>query len=178
MPQLNVNGTNHELDLPGDTPLLWALRDGLGLPGTKFGCGQGLCGACTVHLDGKPARSCVTPISAVAGRSIRTIEGLASAADAASLHPVQQAWIEGSVAQCGYCQSGQIMTAAALLDSNATPSDDDIDTAMSGNLCRCGTYPRIRAAIHRAAELRSSGTSIAQTWDPAIDIAPHGGLST
>ncbi|MEQ8515324.1 MAG: (2Fe-2S)-binding protein [Chromatocurvus sp.] len=175
MPQLTVNGAPVSVDLPADTPLLWALRDSLGLPGTKFGCGQGLCGACTVHLDGKPARSCVTPISAAEGRRITTIEGLAAAADAASLHPVQQAWIEGSVAQCGYCQSGQIMTAAALLDANATPSDDDIDTAMRGNLCRCGTYPRIRAAIHRAAELRRTGTSIAQTWDPAIEIAPHGG---
>lgn len=175
---ITVNGTSHELDLSGETPLLWALRDSLRMPGTKFGCGKGLCGACTVHLDGKPARSCVTPISAIGGRRITTIEGLSSAPDAASLHPVQQAWIEGSVAQCGYCQSGQIMAAAALLDANATPSDSDIDAAMSGNLCRCGTYPRIRAAIHRAAELRRTGSSIAQTWDPAIEIAPHGGLST
>ncbi|MFN2328816.1 MAG: (2Fe-2S)-binding protein [Chromatocurvus sp.] len=177
MSQLSVNGVIHEVDMPDDTPLLWALRDGLQLSGTKFGCGRGLCGACTVHLDGRPTRSCITPISAVAGRSITTIEGLGDASDVMSLHPVQQAWIESSVAQCGYCQSGQIMVAAALVDANPEPSDDDINNAMRGNLCRCGTYPGIRTAIHRAAELRRSGNNIVQNWDPEIEIAPHGGPS-
>ena len=175
MPELNVNGARHAVDIATDTPLLWALRDGLQLSGTKFGCGQGYCGACTVHLDGVPVRSCVTPVSAVNGRSITTIEGLGNPAEPTSLHPVQQAWIEASVPQCGYCQSGQIMTAVALIDGNDSPSDDDIDTAMSGNLCRCGTYPRIRAAVHRAAELARSGEQIPHTWDPTIEIAPQGG---
>lgn len=175
MLQLTINGARHDIELPEDTPLLWALRDGLGLAGTKFGCGRGLCGACTVHLDGEPVRSCVTPASAALGREVTTIEGLGDPAEVSSLHPVQQAWIEGSVAQCGYCQSGQIMAAAALLDSTPEPSDADIERALSGNLCRCGTYPLIRAAVHRAAELKRSGRHIAQTWDPAVEIAPQGG---
>ena len=145
--KLTVNGESRELDVEPDMPLLWAIRDHLELAGTKFGCGLALCGACTVHIDGQPTRSCVTPVSAVAGKSITTIEGLATPAGKA----VQQAWIELDVPQCGYCQSGQIMSAAALLGSNPQPSDADIDAAMSGNICRCGTYVRIRAAIHQAA---------------------------
>jgi isoquinoline 1-oxidoreductase subunit alpha len=134
-------------------PLLWVLRDTLGLTGTKFGCGVALCGACTVHLEGAAVRSCVTPVSAARGRKVTTIEGLSPD----SRHPVQQAWIELDVPQCGYCQSGQIMTAAALLAQTPQPSDAEIDAAMSGNICRCGTYQRIRAAIHRAASLKSGG---------------------
>ncbi len=151
--RFTLNGEARELDIEGDTPLLWVLRDELGMTGTKFGCGRGLCGACTVHVDGVPVRSCSTPISTVAGRSITTIEGLSDNGD----HPVQQAWIAENVPQCGYCQSGQIMSAAALLASNPRPKDADIDAAMSGNVCRCGTYGRIRRAIKRAA-----GT--VQTW--------------
>ncbi|MBS0365440.1 MAG: (2Fe-2S)-binding protein [Proteobacteria bacterium] len=150
--KLNVNGKDTEVDVEPDTPLLWVLRDTLGLTGTKFGCGMALCGACTVHLDGQPTRSCVTPVSVLGGKKITTIEGLS--ADAS--HPVQKAWIELDVPQCGYCQSGQIMSAAALLAQNPQPSDSDIDAAMSGNICRCGTYQRIRAAIHRAAQSRGS----------------------
>ena len=135
-----------------DTPLLWILRDGLNLTGTKYGCGMAICGACTVHVDGQPLRSCTTPISAVAGRTITTIEGLSDKSD----HPVQQAWMEVDVPQCGYCQSGQIMSAVALLAQKAQPTDADIDGAMTGNICRCGTYPRIRAAIHRAAALQAA----------------------
>ena len=146
---LNLNGKSVTLDVPADMPLLWALRDELNLCGTKFGCGAGLCGACTVHQDGVPIRSCVTPISAVAGKKVTTIEGLS--ADAT--HPLQQAWVEIDVPQCGYCQAGQIMSAAALLAKKPKPTDADIDTAMNGNLCRCATYLRIRKAIHRAAEL-------------------------
>jgi isoquinoline 1-oxidoreductase alpha subunit len=145
--KLTVNGESRELDVDPDMPLLWAIRDHLELTGTKFGCGMALCGACTVHIDGQPTRSCVTPVSAVAGKSITTIEGLATPAGQA----VQQAWIALDVPQCGYCQSGQIMSAAALLGANPQPSDADIDAAMSGNICRCGTYVRIRAAIHQAA---------------------------
>jgi isoquinoline 1-oxidoreductase subunit alpha len=145
--KLTVNGESRELDVDPDMPLLWAIRDHLELAGTKFGCGMALCGACTVHIDGQPTRSCVTPVSAVDGKSITTIEGLATTAGKA----VQQAWIALDVPQCGYCQSGQIMSAAALLGSNPQPSDADIDAAMSGNICRCGTYVRIRAAIHQAA---------------------------
>ena len=144
---LNVNGQDRNLELPAETPLLWALRDTLTLTGTKYGCGVGLCGACTVHLDGNAVRSCVTPVSAAAGKKIVTIEGLASG----NSHPLQVAWIAEDVPQCGYCQSGQIMTAAALLAKNPSPSDEDITNAMTGNLCRCGTYNRIRKAIHRAA---------------------------
>ena len=148
MIKLTVNGKTHELDVEADTPLLWVLRDNLNLTGTKFGCGIAQCGACTVHLDGSPLRSCVTPVAAVEGRSITTIEGLSEDRS----HPVQQAWIEHDVPQCGYCQSGQLMAAAALLADNANPSDADIDRAMT-NICRCGTYQRIRSAIHRASEL-------------------------
>ncbi|HEV2230219.1 MAG TPA: (2Fe-2S)-binding protein [Steroidobacteraceae bacterium] len=145
--KLTVNGESRELDVDPDMPLLWAIRDHLELAGTKFGCGMALCGACTVHIDGQPTRSCVTPVGSVAGKSITTIEGLASPAGKA----VQQAWIALDVPQCGYCQSGQIMSAAALLGANPQPSDADIDAAMSGNICRCATYVRIRAAIHQAA---------------------------
>ena len=147
--KLNVNGQTHEVDVEPEMPLLWVLRDELNLPGTKFGCGMALCGACTVQVDGAPVRSCVTPVGAVKG-AVTTIEGLGTPA---ALHAVQAAWIEHQVAQCGYCQSGQIMSAAALLQQNRAPTDADIDAAMSGNLCRCGAYPRIRAAIHAAAGL-------------------------
>jgi aerobic-type carbon monoxide dehydrogenase small subunit (CoxS/CutS family) len=151
--RLNVNGKDHDVDVDADTPVLWVLRDTLGLTGTKYGCGMALCGACTVHLDGQPIRSCVTPVSAIGGKKVLTIEGLS----ADRSHPVQKAWIELDVPQCGYCQSGQIMSAAALLAQTPTPSDADIDAAMSGNICRCGTYQRIRAAIHRAAQLKAGG---------------------
>jgi isoquinoline 1-oxidoreductase alpha subunit len=149
---LQVNGQVHTVDADPDTPLLWILRDTLGLTGTKYSCGSGLCGACTVHLDGQATRSCVTPVSAAAGHEIVTIEGLSPE----HVHPVQAAWLEENVPQCGYCQPGQIMQAAALLAENPTPTDDEIDAAMSGNICRCGTYPRIRRAIHRAAEIGSA----------------------
>jgi len=149
--QIQVNGTNREIDdIDPTTPLLWALRDHLGMVGTKFGCGKGLCGACTVHLNGTAIRSCSTPVSAVEGQMITTIEGLAK--DAENLHPVQEAWMEHDVPQCGYCQAGQMMNATALLAVNPKPSDQDIDNAMAGNICRCGTYKRIRKAIHTAAE--------------------------
>ena len=147
--KLNVNGSEREVDAPADMPLLWVLRDLMGLTGTKFGCGIAQCGACTVHIDGAPLRACITPVSAVAGKKITTIEGLS----ADGQHPVQQAWAELDVVQCGYCQSGQIMSAVALLAVIPTPTDTDIDQALSGNICRCGTYQRIRAAVHRAAEL-------------------------
>jgi isoquinoline 1-oxidoreductase alpha subunit len=147
--RLKVNGREHDVAAPEDMPLLWVLRDLLGLTGTKFGCGMAQCGACTVHIDGSPVRSCVMPVSAVKGRGVTTIEGLS----ADGLHPVQRAWIEEDVVQCGYCQSGQIMAAAALLAVRPKPSDSDIDAALSANLCRCGTYLRIRAAVKRAAEL-------------------------
>ncbi|HPF72788.1 MAG TPA: (2Fe-2S)-binding protein [Xanthomonadaceae bacterium] len=150
--KLRVNGKDHEVDAPADMPLLWVLRDLLGMTGTKYGCGMAQCGACTVHVDGAPIRSCVTPAVALAGKSIETIESLP--ADAS--HPVQRAWAELDVVQCGYCQSGQIMAAVALLASKPEPTDSDIDAAMNGNICRCGTYPRIRAAVHRAAELAKS----------------------
>jgi aerobic-type carbon monoxide dehydrogenase small subunit (CoxS/CutS family) len=149
---LNINGKDAHVDVDADTPLLWVLRDTLSLTGTKFGCGMALCGACTVHLDGAPIRSCVTPVSAVAGKKITTIEGLSSDRS----HPVQKAWIELDVPQCGYCQSGQIMSAVALLAQTPQPTDDQIDAAMAGNICRCGTYQRIRAAIHRAAQLQGN----------------------
>lgn len=145
--KLNVNGIEHEIDLEPDTPLLWAIRDNLGLTGTKFGCGIAQCGACTVHLDGKAVRSCVMPVSAAVGKKITTIEGLSETAD----HPVQRAWQEIDVPQCGYCQSGQIMTAAALLQENPSPNDAQIEAAMT-NLCRCGTYLRIKQAIRNAAK--------------------------
>ena len=150
MPTIRVNGSEHTVDVSPDTPLLWVLRDELRLTGTKYGCGVALCGACTVHLDGEPVRSCQTPLSAVAGKSIITIEGLS----ADGSHPVQRAWMEEDVPQCGYCQSGQVMTAAALLAKNANPTDEEIDAAMSGNLCRCGTYQRIRRAVRRAALMK------------------------
>jgi aerobic-type carbon monoxide dehydrogenase small subunit (CoxS/CutS family) len=146
---LSVNDKNVSVDVDPDMPLLWVLRDKLGLTGTKYGCGAALCGACTVHLAGEPVRSCVTPVRAVGARPVTTIEGLSPARG----HPVQKAWIELDVPQCGYCQSGQIMSAAALLAHNPQPTDAEIDSAMAGNICRCGTYQRIRAAIHRAAVL-------------------------
>jgi isoquinoline 1-oxidoreductase subunit alpha len=150
--KLVVNGKDVEVTPPDDMPLLWVLRDLLGFTGTKFGCGVSQCGACTVHLDGKAVRSCITPAAAVGGRKVTTIEGLSPDAS----HPVQRAWAEVDVVQCGYCQSGQIMAAAALLETNPSPTDTDIDEAMAGNLCRCGTYQRIREAVHRAAALRAS----------------------
>ncbi len=150
MISLNVNGKRRTVDVAPETPLLWVLRDSLGLTGTKFGCGLSLCGACTVHLDGQAIRSCVTPVSAAVGKRIVTIEGLSKSAD----HPVQRAWLELDVPQCGYCQSGQIMSAVALLAKVPKPTDTDIDEAMSGNICRCGTYQRIRRAIHVAASMK------------------------
>jgi aerobic-type carbon monoxide dehydrogenase small subunit (CoxS/CutS family) len=152
---ININGSDRSVDVDPATPLLWVLRDTIGLTGTKFGCGMALCGACTVHLDGQPVRACVTPVSAVGTAKVTTIEGLS----ADRSHPVQKAWIELDVPQCGYCQSGQIMSATALLAANPQPTDTDIDAAMSGNICRCGTYQRIRAAIHRAAELAAEEQS-------------------
>ena len=153
MLSLSVNGKMYQVDVPVDTPLLWVIRDTIGLTGTKYGCGKALCGACTVHVNGHAARSCVTPVSAVVGKEVVTIEGLSANLE----HPVQQAWIAEDVPQCGYCQPGQIMSAAALLAANPKPSDADIDQAMSGNLCRCGTYQRIRKAIHRAADSLAAG---------------------
>ncbi|HEY2145271.1 MAG TPA: (2Fe-2S)-binding protein [Steroidobacteraceae bacterium] len=154
MASITVNDQILEVDAAGDTPLLWVLRDHLAMTGTKFGCGMALCGACTVHIDGMAMRSCVLPLSATGGKSITTIEGLSRDRS----HAVQRAWLEIDVPQCGYCQSGQIMSAAALLKVNPRPSDADIDAAMSGNICRCGTYPRIRKAIHRAAALLAAGS--------------------
>jgi isoquinoline 1-oxidoreductase alpha subunit len=145
---VNVNGREHSFDGPPEMPLLWFLRDVLGMTGTKFGCGMALCGACTIHLDGTAVRGCVTPVAAAAGKKVTTIEGLSPDVS----HPLQKAWQEFNVAQCGYCQPGQIMQAASLLATKPKPSDADIDAAMGGNLCRCGTYTRIRAAIKRAAE--------------------------
>ena len=153
MVTLNVNGKTQQVDVAPDTPLLWALRDVLGLTGTKFGCGIALCGACTVHLDGQPTRSCVTPISAAAQRKITTVEGIG--ADRVG-KAVQTAWVEVGVPQCGYCQAGQVMSATALLKQNPKPTDADIDAAMSGNICRCGTYSRIRAAIQRVASQKGA----------------------
>ncbi len=149
MISLDVNGKPVQAEVDGDTPLLWVLRDHLNMTGTKFGCGMALCGACTVHIDGEPVRSCVIPVSAVAGKKVATIEAIGETPVGKA---VQAAWVAESVPQCGYCQSGQVMAAVALLKANSTPSDEDIDTAMSGNLCRCATYPRIRAAIKRAAK--------------------------
>ncbi len=148
---ISVNGRTQSVDADPDTPLLWVLRDHLALTGTKYGCGMSLCGACTVHLDGAPVRACVLPLKAVEGKAVTTIEGLSSDRS----HAVQRAWLELDVPQCGYCQSGQIMSAAALLHSNPAPSDADIDAALAGNICRCGTYARIRRAVHRAAEILS-----------------------
>ena len=150
---LDINGSIKDVDAPPEMPLLWVLRDLLGFTGTKFGCGMAQCGACTVHLDGQPVRACITPVSSVGTRKVRTIEGLS----ADGSHPVQRAWAEADVVQCGYCQSGQIMTAVALLEQKADPSDADIDAALSGNICRCGTYQRIREAVHLAAKLQRGG---------------------
>lgn len=160
--EITVNNVEHKLDVEADTPLLWVVRDELKLKGTKFGCGMAQCGACTVHLDGQAIRSCVTPISAVSGRSITTIEGINPEPE--TLHAVQQAWIDEQVPQCGYCQSGQIMSAVALLEKNSTPSDDDISAAMAGNICRCGMYGRIRKAIHGASASLATEITL-----PAID---------
>lgn len=151
--KIEVNGSVREVEADADMPLLWVLRDLLGLPGTKYGCGMAQCGACTVHLDGNPVRSCVTPVGTVGARKVTTIEGISSDGS----HTVQRAWAEADVVQCGYCQSGQIMTAVALLRKKPDPSDDDIDKAMSANICRCGTYQRVREAIHLAARLERGG---------------------
>jgi isoquinoline 1-oxidoreductase alpha subunit len=151
--KLDINGSVREIDAPPDMPLLWVLRDLAGLTGTKFGCGMAQCGACTVHVDGHPVRSCVMPVSSVLERKVTTIEGISSDGS----HPVQQAWVAADVTQCGYCQSGQIMTAVALLAKKPDPTDADIDSAMSGNVCRCGTYARVREAIHLASKLGRGG---------------------
>ncbi len=156
---LNVNGQSRSVDVAPDTPLLWVLRDNLDLTGTKYGCGVGQCGACTIHLNGVPARACMTPVSTVGRMKVTTIEGLA---EGGKLHPLQKAWSELDVAQCGYCQPGQLMTAAALLKDNPKPTDADIDGAMAGNICRCGTYTRIRQGIKRAAALAGGGKEAAQ----------------
>jgi isoquinoline 1-oxidoreductase subunit alpha len=161
MISLTINGRLEQVDLPPDTPLLWALRDHLGLTGTKFGCGAALCGACTVHVDGEAVRSCSAPIGLMDGKKVVTIEGLASSVGR-ELHPVQEAWIEEDVVQCGYCHSGQIMSAAALLAQVPRPTDADIDGAMGGNICRCGTYQRIRAGIHKAAEIAAGSANRVQ----------------
>jgi len=153
MISLTVNGKAHKVEVAPDTPLLWVLRDTLGLTGTKYGCGIALCGACTVHVNGEPVRSCTTQVSQVAGKKVITLEGLSRD----NSHPLQKAWIADEVPQCGYCQSGQIMSAAALLAKNKSPSDSDIDKAMSGNICRCGTYNRIRKAIHTASAMTRKG---------------------
>lgn len=155
MKTLKINGQDFQTDADEDTPLLWVIRDEIGLTGTKFGCGIAACGACTIHVDGVPVRSCQYPLGALDGEAITTIEGLGTPE---ALHALQAAWIEHQVAQCGYCQSGQLMSAAALLKDTPQPTDEDIDDAMSGNLCRCGTYPRIRAAIHAAAKTLGEGT--------------------
>jgi isoquinoline 1-oxidoreductase alpha subunit len=167
MLSLSVNGQSHQVDVPPDMPLLWVLRDVIGLTGTKFGCGIAQCGACTVHLDGQPVRSCVLPVGSIDGKAITTIEAVGNTPNGAK---VQQAWLEVDVVQCGYCQSGQIMSATALLNRTANPSDADIDAAMSGNICRCGTYVRIRAAIKQAA---TGKLDILQT----IVTAPQGAAS-
>jgi isoquinoline 1-oxidoreductase subunit alpha len=169
--KLVVNGRSVDVAVPSDTPLLWVLREEVGLTGTKFGCGKAMCGACTVHVDGLPRRSCVTAVGDVGDKPITTIEGLAAES---VLHPVQQAWLEENVPQCGYCQSGQIMSAVVLLRARPKPTDAEIDDAMSANLCRCGTYPRIRKAVHRAAELLS-GAAPAPAPAPASAPATTGG---
>ena len=163
MIKLTINNDRYELDVDPQTPLLWVIREQVGLTGTKFGCGIAQCGACTIHLDGIPIRSCTTPVLVAADRTITTIEGIKSFSG--ELHPVQQAWIEEQVPQCGYCQSGQIMSAVALLQSNPSPDDSDIDDAMSGNICRCGTYTRIRLGIKRAAKTMS----VTSVSEPNID---------
>ena len=166
MIKLNVNGKQHELDVAPDTPLLWVIRENIGLTGTKFGCGISQCGACTVHLNGAPVRSCITPVASAQGAIITTIEGIASGGE---LHPVQQAWIEEQVPQCGYCQSGQIMSAVALLREKPNPTDEDIDSAMSGNVCRCGMYSRIKKGIKRVAR------GEVQMVDPKADVEVNHG---
>ena len=170
--ELNVNGKPETLDVDPSMPLLWVLRDTLGMTGTKFGCGMALCGACTVHINGEPTRSCVTPISTVAGKRITTIEGLS----ADRSHPLQRAWIELEVPQCGYCQSGQLMSASGLLAKHPQPTDAQIDEAMTGNVCRCGTYQRIRQAIHRAAQLQSAANHKPAATEHGAQLlsAPHG----
>ena len=169
--EFDVNGKPQKVDVDPNMPLLWVLRDTLGMTGTKFGCGMALCGACTVHVNGEPARSCSTPVSTVAGKHITTIEGISSDRS----HPVQRAWIELEVPQCGYCQSGQIMSAVALLSKHAQPTDAQIDEGMTGNICRCGTYQRIREAIHRAAQLQSaSNRQPAAKEHAAVVSSAHG----
>ncbi len=158
MIRFKLNGETVETDDSPDTPLLWAVRDTFKLKGSKYGCGAGLCGACTMHVDGAAVRTCILPISAVAGKSVTTIEGLGTPED---MHPLQQAWVEQSVPQCGYCQSGQIMSAAALIDSNPSPSPADVEAALAGNICRCGCYPRIKQAVLDVAEKH-----VVQTWSP------------
>lgn len=171
---LNINGKDRTVDVPGDVPLLWVIREELEMTGTKFGCGRSLCGACTVHIDGQATRSCVLPVEYAAGKAITTIEGLAPP-DAP--HALQDAWVAENVPQCGYCQSGQLMSAAALVAQNPAPTDADIDAAMTGNICRCGTYPRIRKAIHRAAaEMRENAT--AKKGLPVLQDAPAGAPAT
>ena len=157
---LNVNGQSRTVDVAPETPMLWVLRDNLELAGTKYGCGVGMCGACTIHLNGVPTRACMTPVSTVGRMKVTTIEGLAPSAT--KLHPLQQAWCDLDVAQCGYCQAGQIMTAASLLKDTPKPTDEEIDGAMAGNICRCGTYTRIREGIKRAAGMTSAGKEAAQ----------------
>jgi isoquinoline 1-oxidoreductase alpha subunit len=170
--QFSLNGKPQAVDVNPNMPLLWVLRDTLGMTGTKFGCGMALCGACTVHINGEPTRSCVTPVSSVAGKTITTIEGLSPDRS----HPVQQAWIELDVPQCGYCQSGQIMSASALLTKHPQPTDAQIDESMAGNICRCGTYQRIRAAIHRAAQTHMAGaTAPGSEFLPSAQNAAAGG---
>ncbi|RPA68529.1 (2Fe-2S)-binding protein [Cyclobacteriaceae bacterium YHN15] len=158
MTSLTINGKEYQVDATADIPLLWVIREQCGLTGTKFGCGIAQCGACTVHLDGQPVRSCITPAISAEGKNITTIEGMAP--DKNTLHIVQQAWIEEQTPQCGYCQSGQIMSAVALLNENPSPSDEEIDAAMSGNICRCGMYGRIKSAIKRASATLQSSTSL------------------
>ena len=163
MVSFKLNGEEVSTDVPPDTPLLWVVREQFNLLGPKFGCGKGLCGACTMHMNGSAIRTCIMPVSAIAGAEITTIEGIGQPDN---LHIVQQAWVKNNVPQCGYCQSGQIMSAVSLLSSNSSPSDDDIDNAMSGNICRCGTYPRIKRAIHEAAGAMRSGVAL---YDPKAE---------
>ena len=167
MIRLQINGEPVALTVEEDTPLLWVIRENLNLTGTKFGCGMSMCGACTVHVDGQAIRSCTTPIGSLEGKEVTTIEGLNPTSDAENMHVVQKAWVEANVPQCGYCQSGQIMSAVALLSVNSNPTDEDIDAAMSGNICRCGMYSRIKQAIHRAAELNNTEkSSVVEVFDP------------
>ena len=165
--EFNVNGKAQKVDVDPSMPLLWVLRDTLGMTGTKFGCGMALCGACTVHINGEPTRSCITPVSSVPGKKITTIEGLSTDRS----HPIQRAWIELEVPQCGYCQSGQIMSASALLAKHTQPTDAQIDEAMTGNICRCGTYQRIREAIHRAAQFQSAANRQPAATQHAAQVA-------